>query len=166
MSNYESMSGKAKLKGADFASLRRELIAALNQDIEKISAKLLKKGNIQKANTRTLVFPFVNYQAGDEDNEGFAYKEGAVVLNKEDNTLRFYTDYNNHTVDSVAETKVFNTLMRFFNKMPNKGAIYGAETAYRSEYQVDEYDNEETSYTFYGAWQEEAPTKFKRAKVR
>ena len=153
MSNYESMSGKAKLKGSDFSLLRKELIAAFNKDIEKIPSKVLKKEEIKKANSRTLEFPFVEYHEGEGKDLGFVVTEGTIRLNKEDNTLNFYTGYNNHTVDRVSETNVFQTMMRFFDKMPEKGTIYGAETAYRSEYYVDEYDNEETSYSYYGAWE-------------
>lgn len=152
MSNYESMNGKAKLKGADFAALRKELIEAFNKDLAPIPAKVLKQEDVKKANSRTLSFPFINYQEREGKELGFIITEGAIQLTKEDNTLRFYTQYNNHTVDRVADTYVYNVLMRFFNNMPDKGSIYGAETAYRSEYHVDEYDNPETSYDYYGAW--------------
>lgn len=153
MSNYESINGKAKLKGTDFSVLRKGLIEAFNKDLEGIPSKVLKKENIKKANSRTLSFPFVGYQKGEGKDLGFVFIEGSITLNKEENTLRFYTDYNNHTVDRVSETNVYKTLMKLFNNLPDKGTTYGAETAYRSEYHVDEYDNPETSYHFYGAWE-------------
>ena len=153
MSNYESINGKAQLKGTDFAALRKQLVEAFNKDLASVPAKLLKKEEIKKANSRTLAFPFIDYQAGEGKDLGFVMIEGEILLNKEDKTLRFYTEYNNHTVDRVSDTHVYNVMMRFFHSMPNKGKLYGAETAYRSEYYVDEYDNQETNYDYYGAWE-------------
>ena len=159
MSNYESMSGSAKLKGADFAKLRKELIVAFNKDIEPIKKKHL--GELKKAHSRTYSFEIIEPTMFHGHTELKPSYHGKLTLNKEDNTLRFHIPENNHAVDHALGTNLMKVVMRFFESMEQKGKIYGAETVYSSEYHHDGgYSDPDVMQ--YGAWIE--PKRARRRK--
>lgn len=151
MSTFESMSGYAKLKGADFKELRKELIIALNKDIEGI--RPCDNHNVNKPNTRSFIFDIPQHYKGDKGQK-CVDAVGTLTMNKEKNEVEFEIDEGNRAYHDSVNTNFLKTLFAFFEKMPQVGKVYGAETAYSSEYRTDAYGHRTPSYTRYGAWAE------------
>lgn len=149
MSTYESMRGTAKLKGADFKKLRKELIAALNKDIEGIAP--YDNTNVNSANSRSYIFDIPQRHHLGKDTKT-VHAVGTLTMNKDTNTLDFEIEEGNRAVHDSRNANFLKTLFSFFENMPNVGKVYGAETAYSSEYQTDRYGEQTPQYVQYGAW--------------